>query len=205
MRSFVLKIIKWGLRLFPYRSIQSFNRLLNILYTHWLKREFGALGENSILERGMRLWNPGSVFIGDDVYIRRFGNISTWDSYLTKKFSPRIEIGKGCSIGEYFNISCVDKVTLGSNVLIGRWVTIIDHTHGSLDKNDIEIPPARKDLYSKGGIVIEDNVWIGDKVAICPNVHIEKGAIIGANSVVTKDVKSNTVVAGCPAKYIRSI
>ncbi|MDR2406844.1 MAG: sugar O-acetyltransferase, partial [Bacteroidales bacterium] len=56
-----------------------------------------------------------------------------------------------------------------------------------------------------GSVVIEDNVWIGDKVTILPGVHIGYGSIIGANAVVTKDVPANCVVGGNPAKIIKVI
>ena len=52
-------------------------------------------------------------------------------------------------------------------------------------------------------MVIEDNVWIGEKASIMPGVHIGKGAIIAANSVVTHDVPAYAVVAGIPAKVIK--
>ncbi|WP_454060052.1 acyltransferase [Elizabethkingia ursingii] len=131
-------------------------------------------------------------------------NLSAWDSYTDKKYSPSIEIGNDCSIGEFFNLSCINGIVLGNNVLIGRWVTIIDHSHGYLNETELQVAPAERDLVSKGKIIIDDNVWIGDKVTICPNVHIHKGAIIGANSVVTYDVEANTIVAGCPARVIKT-
>ena len=60
-------------------------------------------------------------------------------------------------------------------------------------------------LYRKGPVVIEDNVWIGEKASIMPGVHIGKGAIIAANSVVTHDVPAYAVVAGVPAKIVKQL
>lgn len=205
MKLFFTKIIKYFLKLIPYSRFQQMGRYLNILYTHWVKYDFASFGDNSYLERGLRLWNVRFISIGENVFIRRMSSLSAWDNYLGKKYTPKIEIGDGCSIGEFFNISCTNKVFLGKNVLIGRWVTIIDHAHGGFDEEELMTPPAERDLISKGGIVIEDNVWIGDKVTICPCVHVHKGAIIGANSVVTKDVVANTIVAGCPAKTVKAL
>jgi acetyltransferase-like isoleucine patch superfamily enzyme len=65
--------------------------------------------------------------------------------------------------------------------------------------------PSERDLYSKGSVTIEDNVWIGDKVTILPNVRIGEGSVIGANSVVTKDIPPFCVAAGNPAKIIRKL
>ena len=54
-------------------------------------------------------------------------------------------------------------------------------------------------------MVIEDNVWIGEKASVMPGVHIGKGAIISANSVLTHDVPAYAVVAGIPAKLVRQL
>ena len=55
-----------------------------------------------------------------------------------------------------------------------------------------------------GGVVIEDNVWIGDKASILSGVTIGKGAIVACNAVVTKDVPPRSLVAGSPAKVIKT-
>ena len=65
------------------------------------------------------------------------------------------------------------------------------------------MPPKERDIYSKGIVTIHDNVWVGDKATILPGVEIGYGAIIGANSVVTKNVPEKSIVAGNPAKIIR--
>jgi acetyltransferase-like isoleucine patch superfamily enzyme len=109
------------------------------------------------------------------------------------------------NIGEYCHITAINKITIGNGVLTGRWVTITDNSHGKTDKNSFSIPPAKRALYSAGAVIIEDNVWIGDKVTILPNVHIGKNAVIGANSVVTKDIPENSVVAGIPAKVVKIV
>lgn len=67
----------------------------------------------------------------------------------------------------------------------------------------MEIPPTQRPVYSKGPVIIGNNVWIGDKATILPNVSIGNGAIIAANSVVTKDVPEYCIVAGNPAKIIK--
>ncbi|PUB28502.1 acetyltransferase-like isoleucine patch superfamily enzyme [Elizabethkingia sp. YR214] len=204
MSTFFKNIIRAILKFFPYKSLEKIKRYRNIFYTHWIKDDFATFGDNSYLERGLRLWNIKYISIGSNVVIRRMSNLSAWDSYTDKKYSPSIKIGNDCSIGEFFNLSCINEIVLGNNVLIGRWVTVIDHSHGYLNEAELQVAPAERDLVSKGKIIIEDNVWIGDKVTICPNVHIHKGAIIGANSVVTHDVEANTIVAGCPARVIKT-
>ena len=67
------------------------------------------------------------------------------------------------------------------------------------------MPANVRAMYSKGPIVIEDNVWIGEMVCILPNVKIGKGSIIGANAVVTKDIPAHALAGGNPAKVIKII
>ena len=67
------------------------------------------------------------------------------------------------------------------------------------------ILPADRKIVSKGDVEIGENVWIGENACILSGVHIGKGCIIAANAVVTKDVPSFSLVAGVPAKVIKSI
>jgi acetyltransferase-like isoleucine patch superfamily enzyme len=94
---------------------------------------------------------------------------------------------------------------LGNGVLTGRWLTITDNSHGKIDSESFLVPPVKRFLYSPGAVLVDENVWIGDKVTILPNVHIGKNVIIGANAVVTKDIPANCVAAGNPAKIIKVI
>ena len=74
--------------------------------------------------------------------------------------------------------------------------------------NSIEelcVHPSHRAPFSKGPVRIDDFVWIGDKVTICPNVTIGKGAIVGANSVVTQDVPSYSVAVGSPVRIIKTV
>ena len=120
-------------------------------------------------------------------------------------------INKNIIIGEnvviYPNVSFEGEglIEIGNNVLIGSNVLITDHAHGTSTIEDLNIPPSRRNLISKGPVIIRDNVWIGENVCILPNVTIGEGAIIGANSVVTKVVPPFSLCCGNPAKVIKTI
>lgn len=93
---------------------------------------------------------------------------------------------------------------IGDNCLTGKWVTITDNSHGETDYDSLLLPPNKRNITSKGPIVVGNNVWIGDKATILPGVTIGDGAVIAANAVVTKDVPAYCVVGGNPAKIIKN-
>ena len=99
----------------------------------------------------------------------------------------------------------MNKIIIGNNVLTGKKVLITDNAHGASDRFTIDTPPMSRPLYSKGPVIIEDNVWIGEKASIMPGVHIHKGCIIAANAVVTKDIPPHCIVAGVPAKIVKQL
>lgn len=117
-----------------------------------------------------------------------------------------LKIGDNVQMNDYVHITASQKVEIGNNVLMASKIYISDTIHGSYlgDQNDTHpsIPPNDRPLTFKE-VVIQDNVWIGEFVSILPGVTIGFGAIIGANSVVTKDVEEYTIVAGIPAKGIK--
>lgn len=90
--------------------------------------------------------------------------------------------------------------------MFGKYVTVTDNSHGHNDSlEELDTAPLLRPVYSKGPVIIEDNVWIGDKAIILPNVTIGKGSIIGAGAVVTKDIPPYCIAVGNPAKVIRKI
>ena len=90
-------------------------------------------------------------------------------------------------------------------MLTGPRVLITDNSHGNNASDSLNTPPFMRPLISRGKVVIEDNVWIGEGSMIMPNVTVGKGSIIAANSVVTKDIPPYCLVAGSPAKIIKTL
>jgi acetyltransferase-like isoleucine patch superfamily enzyme len=169
----------------------------------YIRSQFKCVGDNCVI--------PSSAFINNPKYISIGNNFGAWynlrmeaiDAYMQQKFCPIISIGNNVNIGSDFHIGCINRISIGNNVLIAGRVFITDHFHGSISSNDIHLVPTERELYSKGPVEILDNVWIGEGVCIMPGVTIGANSIIGANSVVTKSFGQNSVIAGNPAKLIK--
>ncbi|SES62818.1 maltose O-acetyltransferase [Thalassotalea agarivorans] len=113
--------------------------------------------------------------------------------YKNIKINPNVFIGESCRIVAY-----EAQVVIGNNTLIAAETIIITRNHNYSDLNT----PIIKQGYNNRAISIGSNVWIGYRCTILPGVNIGDGAIIAANSVVTKDVPPNNIYGGVPAKKI---
>lgn len=152
-----------------------------------------------------KLRGEKSFKIGDNTVFQRYSILTAFRRYGSDQHTPEVSIGEGCNFGDYLHLSCINKISIGKRVLTGRWVTINDNSHGLVDGKSLITPPLLRPLVSKGPIIIEDNVWIGDKATILGGVTIGEGSVIGANSVVTHDIPPYSVAAGMPAKVIKTL
>ncbi|MCC6424512.1 MAG: acyltransferase [Phycisphaerales bacterium] len=110
-----------------------------------------------------------------------------------------VEIGAFSQVGPFVVILGGFGVTIGENVMIAPHVVIAAGNH---DYKQIEKPMRFAGNLSRGPIVIEENVWIGANVTITDGVRIGRDAVIGANSVVTRDVEAFDVVGGVAARVL---
>ena len=114
-------------------------------------------------------------------------------------YGSNIEVGKNCFIN--YNCTILDnaKVVLGDNCLLAPNVSIYTAGH--------TIHPAARALGYEYGIpvTVGDNVWIGGNTVICPGVHIGSNTVVGAGSVVTRDIPEWSFAAGNPCRVIRPI
>lgn len=211
MKSVVKEIINYIVKIaniiYPYSLCLKFRQYRDFIYTLWIKNNIGKAGKNVSFNKPAFLEGDGLEFVSIGENVRFHANfvLGCRQTYGNKKFMPSVMIGNNCDFGEYNHISAVNKVVVGDGFLSGRFVLITDNSHGSSSLQESQIPPAKRELVSKGEIIIGKNVWLGDKVVVLANVHIGDNVIVAANSVVTKDVPSNCVIAGIPARVIKEI
>ena len=194
-------------RVYTYSMSLWLKNKSDLLYTLWIKNYLGQVGDETLFSYPLRLQGGGSrkIIIGDRCHFDPFVVLGCWKQYHDEIFNPFIVIGDDCNIGECSHVTAINKVTIGDGLLTGRFVYIGDNSHGGLSLEEANILPVKRKLLSKGEINIGRNVWIGDKVTILGGVTIGDNVIIGANSVVTHDIPSNSVAAGMPAKVVKKL
>lgn len=190
---------------YSYENGRAFKKYRNVIYSFWLKNSLKKCGD------GFRIRSPAYfkggqyMTIGDSFGSLERLRIECWDEFAGSKLKPNLIIGNNVYMNFNVHIGCINKVIIGNNVLFASNIFITDHQHGYINKRDLGIAPAERSLNSNGPVIIGDNVWIGENVVIMPNVTIGECCIIGANSVVTKSFPKNSVLAGVPAKFIKSL
>lgn len=180
-------------------------KIQNILFSKICKHTLFKVGDKFSIEYPVRIIGGKYVIIGNN--FRAIGRlrIEAYDRYNDIRYNPNIIIGDNVAFNSDCHIGCIGRVIIGNNVLLASRVFITDHFHGEITSQVISIPPEKRDLYTKGEVVIEDNVWIGEGVAIMPNVRIGKNSIVGANAVVSSSFPPNSIIGGVPAKLIKTL
>ncbi|MBS7231924.1 acyltransferase [Flavobacterium psychroterrae] len=209
MKRILKKIIRNIVIIFSYiftkKMSITIDIFFNLLYTFWHTREFRNIGESVSFAYPLYLKGGKYISVGTNVGADQRLRLDAIDEFLGDKFTPEIIIGDNVSIQKDCHIGAIDRISIGNNVLLASKVYISDHFHGEITKEALLLPPAQRKLYSKGPIIIEDNVWLGEGVVVLPGVTIGKNSIVGANAVVTKSIPKNCVAGGNPARIIREI
>jgi acetyltransferase-like isoleucine patch superfamily enzyme len=112
---------------------------------------------------------------------------------LTAVLPKNVTIGSGCTIMDGCVMMGAGGITIENNVLIGAQVKLISNNHDIYDRPVLTVKP----------VLIKEGAWIGAGVSILPGVTVGKYAVVGTNSVVTKDIPDYAVAVGIPAKIIK--
>ncbi len=193
------KAIGSNLRIFFYRSI--FGRLGKSIYiqdsVEFINTPCIEIGNGAQILRGANINAIGhpknKIFIGDGVQIQQGVDIRALnDTY--------IKIEEETFIGPYVCIAGPGNIKIGKGCLIAAHSGLFANNHNFTDPLQYI---ARQGITRKG-IVIEDDCWLGHNVTVVDGVTIGKGCVIGAGSVVTKDIPPYSIAVGTPAKVVKS-
>lgn len=205
----MLKNIIWKIVDFVQHRVYSYNAYANwkgrkaVLKSMWLSSVFLKPAKNCMFWGKVYLKDPHRISMGER---NSFGDnlyLTAWTQFCENQEPSLISIGSHCDFGAFNHITATNQIVIGDNCLTGKWVTISDNNHGTTSLEDLQLPPLRRKVVSKGPVIIGNNVWIGDKATVLGGVIIGDGAVVAANSVVTKDVPAYSVVAGNPARIIK--
>jgi lipopolysaccharide O-acetyltransferase len=124
------------------------------------------------------------------------------------RYQPEIRIGANVIVNDDVHIAAINRVSIGDDSLIASRVFISDHLHGRYgaagDASSPLVAPRLREVTGAGPVAIGRNVWIGEMVAILPGVTIGDGCVIGAESVVTRDIPPASIAVGAPARVIKT-
>lgn len=130
------------------------------------------------------------------------GKNSNYKGFFSTFIKPEnIYIGNNVWLGKNIEIDATGGVSIGDSSILAQNICIMTRTH-NYNSDDLEALPF-DNIMLISSVIIEEYVWIGRNVSILPGVRIGKGAVIGAFSVVSKDVPDYAVVVGNPAKVVK--
>lgn len=176
-------------------------KIINALYARFFKlfykNKFKYFGKKSRVLFPLNLNGLKNITIGDGVFIA----YKSWLAAvpLTGEKKCELVIGNGASIGNFNHIYATKSIVIGENVITADKVYISDNLHGY---EDISIPIVHQQIKQIATVVIGDGSWLGENVCVI-GVKIGKNCVIGANSVVTKDVPDYCIVVGAPSYIIK--
>lgn len=167
-------------------------------------KKYGHLGDGSRIKHPVTCTNRQYIYIGDRVTIEDNAYIEPIMVNIDNEgksypLHPKLEIQDGVWIGPGAHINCANSVIIHKDVLISSYVMITDLDHVYSDPFR---PVSRQPLEVKS-TEIDEQAFIGTGVKILAGVHIGKHAVIGANSVVNRDIPDYTVAVGIPAKIVK--
>ena len=182
-----------------FRLFNQSYRLQVRLWTWFYGPFLGRIGKGSRVERVSLLTNPDRIYLGNQVGICHGARIEAFLNHREHHYDPSIHIGDGTSIQPHAHIAAAAKLVIGQNVLMGSHVFITDHDHQFADLNK----HIGEQALAVAPVQIEDFVWLGENVVVLKGVTIGHHAVIGANSVVTRDIPPYAIATGAPARVIR--
>lgn len=176
-------------------------RIINYINHRWYflcnRGRFAYLAPDASIQKLLRIDGKQKISIGKGVIIQQM----TWLAAvpLTEALKCHLSIGEGTIIGNFNHIYATGEITIGKQVLTADKVYIADNQHGYVD---VLTPIMLQPIRQLPPMFIGDGTWLGENVCVL-GVSIGRNCIIGANSVVTKEIPDYCVAVGSPARVIK--
>lgn len=160
-----------------------------------------ALGSRSVVMLPRRVQGASRVEIGSDVIVQPHAWIAAIERFGDCVYAPRIRIADHVRIGQHAMITAIEAVEIGEGCLLSEQVFMSDHVHGTTPG---AVPPTRQPLEGRGPVRIGRHCFIGIRACIMGGVTLGDYCVVGANSVVTRSFPSGSVLAGTPARLVKT-
>ena len=159
------------------------------------------MGRNFVAEDDCEIQglSKRGIKIGDDVTIGSYAMIRP-SGYYGREIGEGLNIGNRSNVGAFSYIGAAGNITIGDDVMMGPRVSLYAENH---QFQDMDFSMHRQGC-TRIGIVVENDCWLGGNCVILDGITIRKGSIVAAGALVTKNVPAYSIVAGNPARIIRS-
>jgi acetyltransferase-like isoleucine patch superfamily enzyme len=162
----------------------------------------GGMGRRSVVMLPRRVQGAPHVQIGSDVIVQPHAWIAAIDRWGEAVYAPRVRISDHVRIGRHAVITAVEEVEIGEGCLLSEQVFMSDHVHEAVPG---PLPPTRQALARRGPVRIGRHCFVGIRACIMGGVTLGDYCVVGANSVVTQSFPPGSVVAGAPARLLKSL
>jgi acetyltransferase-like isoleucine patch superfamily enzyme len=181
----------WQKRRWYERNALPWNRAR--LHLEFLRRE--AYVRMPVQGNLLECFAEGRLEIGAGTHLEP----NVW---ITAPEQARVRIGEGCFLNQGVMVASHALVEIGDHCMLANGCFVTDASHRY---DDPELPITWQGFTSKGPTRIGDNCWLGTNVVVTDGVTIGRRCVIGANSVVTRDLPPFSVAAGAPARVLRTV
>jgi acetyltransferase-like isoleucine patch superfamily enzyme len=215
-----MKIIPMFLKRLIWKAVKKFSVPLGILLyevTDDIAKatlpRFGNNPKNLRIDFPRRICNPQYMFLGDNIWLGPDSLLLAITHHPTsalkhperdqvvQRFTPKITIGNRVTSTGNLQIAAMSEITIEDDVMFASNINITDGLHGYENPNE---PYKYQNMFRIAPIKIKQGCWIGQNVVILPGVTIGEFSIVGANSVVTRNIPNRSIAVGVPARVIKS-